>query len=65
MFLTRRLVRLKFFHLRAIHMLHNLIRLPFLKAETQPLVRVIFVIRLILVVLDLDKVAVDGGWVEG
>ena len=46
-------------------MLHNLIRLPFLEAETQPLVRVILVIRLIFVVLDLDEVAVDGGCVEG
>ena len=27
--------------------------------------RVVLVIRLIFMVLDLDEVAVDGGWVEG
>lgn len=62
--LTRPLIRLEFFHLRAVHVLHDLICLPFLEAETQTLVRVVLVIRLILVVLDLDEFAVDGGWVE-
>ena len=46
-------------------MLHNLICLPFLKAEAETLVRIVLVIRLIFVKLDLDEVAVDGGWVEG
>ena len=64
MLLARPLIRLKLLHLRTIHELHDLIRLPFLEAKTQPLVRVVLVIRLILVVLDLDEVALDGGWVE-
>ena len=64
MLLTRTLIRLKLLHLRAVHVLHNLICLPFLEAKPQTLVRVVLVIRLILVVLDLDEVAVDGGWVE-
>lgn len=62
--LPRALIRLKLLHLRAVHVLHNLICLPFLEAEPQTLVRIVLVIRLILVILDLDKVAVDGGWVE-
>ena len=45
-------------------MLHHLICLPLLKAETQTLVRIVLVVRLIFVVLDLDEVAVDCGWVE-
>ena len=62
--LARPLIRLKLLHLRTVHMLHNLICLPLLEGETQTLVRVVLVIRLILVVLDLDEVAVDGGRVE-
>ena len=46
-------------------MLHDLIRLPLLESETQPLVRVVLVVGLVLVVLDLDEVGVDGGGVEG
>lgn len=65
MLLTRPLVRLEFRHLGAVHVLHDLIRLPFLEAETQTLMRVVLVVGLILVVFDLDEVAVDGGRVEG
>ena len=46
-------------------MLHHLVCLPLLEAETEALMRVVLVVRLIFVVLDLDEVAVDGGWVEG
>ena len=65
MLLPRPLVRLKLLHLGAIHVLHDLIRLPLLEAEPQPLVRVVLVVGLVLVVLDLDEVAVDGSGVEG
>lgn len=65
MLLAGPLIRFKLLHLRTIHMLHDLIRLPLLEGEAQPLVGVIFVVGLILVVLDLDEVAVDGGRVEG
>lgn len=65
MLLAGPLVRLKLLHLRAVHMLHDLISLPLLEGEPQALVRVVLVIRLVLVVLDLDEVAVDGGRVEG
>ena len=64
MLLASALVHLKLLHLRAIHELHNLIRLPFLEAEAQTFMRVILVVGLILVVLDLDEVAVNGGRVE-
>ena len=64
MLFSRPLICLKLLHLGAIHVLHNLICLPFLKAETQTLMRIVLVIRLIFVVLDLDEIAVDGGWVE-
>ena len=46
-------------------MLHDLIGLPLLEAEAQPLVRIVLVVGLVLVVLDLDEVALDGGGVEG
>ena len=64
MLLPRPLVRLKLLHLGTVHELHDLIRLPFLEAESQPLVRIVLVVCLILVVLDLNEVAVDGGRVE-
>ena len=62
--LPRAFIRFELLHLRAIHVLHHLIRLPFLEAEPQTLVRVVLVVRLVLVVLDLDEVAVDGGRVK-
>ena len=65
MLFARSLISLKLLHLGAVHVLHDLVCLPFLNTETETLVRVVLVIRLIFVVLDLDKVAVDGGWVEG
>lgn len=64
MLLSRALIRFKLLHLRTVHVLHHLICLPFLKAETQTLVRIVLVVRLIFVVLDLDEVAVNGGRVE-
>lgn len=51
--------------LRAVHMLHDLVGLPLLEAEAKTLMRVVLVVRLILVVLDLDEIAVDGSGVEG
>ena len=65
MLLPRPLIRLEFHHLGAIHMLHDLIRLPLLEAEAQTLMRVVLIVGLILVVFDLDEVAVDGGRVQG
>ena len=62
--LPRAFIRFKFLHLGAIHVLHHLICLPFLEAESQTFVGVVLVVRLVLVVLDLDEVAVDGGWVK-
>ena len=65
MLFTRSLISLKLLHLGAVHVLHDLVCLPFLEGETETLVRVVLVVRLIFVILDLDEVAVDGGWVEG
>ena len=65
MLFTRSFISLKLLHLGAVHLLHDLVCLPLLKAETETLVRVVLVIRLIFVIFDLDEVAVDGGWVEG
>ena len=53
------LIRLKDMHLRRIHMLHHGIRLPLLEAEAETLMRIIFVVRLVLVVLHLDEIAID------
>lgn len=57
-------IPLKRRHLLAIHMLGHLIRLPLLERRAQPLVRVVLVVRLILMVLDADEVAIDGIWVQ-
>ena len=46
-------------------MLHDGIGLPLLEAEAQPLVGVVLVVGLVLVVLELDEIAVDGGGVKG
>ena len=64
MLLARAFIRLEFFYLRAVHKLHHLIGLPFLEAEPQPLVTIVLVVSLVLVILDLNKVAVNGRWVE-
>lgn len=40
-------------------MLHHRIGLPLLEAEPQALMRIVFVIGLVLVVFDLDELAVD------
>lgn len=65
MLLRRALVGLEFFHLGAVHVLHDLVGLPLFEAEAEALVRVVLVVGLVLVVLDLDEVAVDGGGGEG
>ena len=59
------LIGLKHFHFLTIHKLHHLISLPLLETEPQPLMTVIFIVGLILVVLDLDKVAVYRSGVKG
>lgn len=65
MLLGSPLIGLKLLHLGTVHVLHDLIGLPLLEAEAQPLVRIVLVVGLVLVVLDLDEVALDGGGVEG
>ncbi len=65
MLLPRALVGLKLLHLRAIHVLHDLVRLPLLEAEAQAFVAVVLVVGLVFVVLDLDEVGVYGCGVEG
>ena len=65
MFLPRALISFKRRHLRTIHILHDLIGLPLLEAEAQPLMGVVFVVGLVLVVFHLDEVGVYGGGVEG
>ena len=47
-----------------VHMLRDLISLPFLEAKTDAFMRVVLVVGLILVVLNLDKVRVDGGGIK-
>lgn len=64
MFLASVLVRLESRHLLAIHMLRNLICLPFLEAEAESFMTVIFIICLILVVLHSYEVAVHSFGVE-
>jgi len=64
MLLGRTLVCLKSLDLRAIHKLHDLIRLPFLEAESQTLMRIVLIVGLIFMVLDLDEVTIDGSGVE-
>ncbi len=59
------LIRLKLLHLRTIHMLHNLIRLPLLKTESQSFVGIVFIIGLVFVVFYLNEVGVYRGGVEG
>lgn len=63
--LPRPLILLKRLHLRAIHMLHDLIGLPLLETKPEPLVAVVFVVGLVFVVFDADEVGVFGGRVEG
>lgn len=58
------LVRLELLDLLAIHVLHDLIGLPFLEREADAFVRVVFVVGLILVELDADEVRLDRLGVE-
>lgn len=51
--------------LLAVHVLHDLIGLPFLEAEAEAFVRVVLVVGLILVVLDPDEVGVDRFGIKG
>ena len=62
--LSRTLIRLELLHLRTIHMLHNLVRLPLLKTESQPFVGIIFIVSLIFVVFYPNEVGVCGGGLE-
>lgn len=59
------LVSFELFDLGAIHVLHNLVGLPFLEAEAKAFMRVVLVIGLIFVVFDLDEIRVLGGRVQG
>lgn len=56
MLLPGPLIRLKLLHLRALHQLHDIIRLPLLKAKPQTVMTIILLIRLILMILDLHEV---------
>ena len=58
------LVGLEFGDLWTIHVLHNLVRLPFFEAEAKPFVRIILVVSLVLMILDLDEVRVDRCWIQ-
>ena len=64
MFLACPLICLEQLHLLAIHVLHNVIRLPLLESKPKSLMRVILVIRLVLVILDLYEVAVYGRGIQ-
>lgn len=64
-FLGSVLVLLKVLHLFAIHVLHDIIRLPLLEAETETFMAVVLVVCLILMVLDLNKVRVYSVGIEG
>lgn len=46
-------------------MLHDLIRLPLLKAKPQPLMAIILIVRLVLVIFDLDEIAIHSSGIEG
>lgn len=67
----------------AVHILHNVVSLPFLETEANALIcqelaceqpkgyldcskhtRVILIIRLILVILDLDEIRVHRSWIQ-
>ena len=63
-FLVGALVGLEFLDFGTIHVLYHLICLPFLEAEAETLVRVVFVVLLVFVVFYLDEVGVDGVGVE-
>ena len=62
--LGRPLIRFELLHFWTIHMLHDLIRLPLLKAESQPFVGIIFIISLIFVIFYPNEVGVCGGGLE-
>jgi hypothetical protein len=62
--LLRRFISLEVFHFLAVHVLHDSICLPLLKAKTDPFVTIIFIIGLIFVVFNLNEVRVDGVRVE-
>lgn len=55
-FLGRSFINLELFHPWAVHILHHIICLPLLEA---------FAVGLVLVMLDLNKVRVDGVRVDG
>ena len=63
--LSRVLVLDEVFYLGRVHQLDDVVSLPLLEAEAQAFVRIVFVVCLIFMVLDLDKVRVYGVRVEG
>lgn len=64
MFLRRALILLKLLQLGRVHMLHHMVRLPLLEVKPQPLMRVIFIVRLILMILDLHEIAIQRRGVQ-
>ena len=58
------IILLEELHVLAVHLTRDLVRLPLLEREPGPGVRVILGVRLVLVVLDADEVAVNRGGVE-
>lgn len=58
------LVCLEMLDFFARHDLDHIVGLPLLEDKPQPLVRIVFLICLVLVVLDLDKVRVDSVWIK-
>jgi hypothetical protein len=58
MLLIRPFILFKLLQLRRIHMLNHIIRLPLLEAKSHALMAIILIIGLVLVVLDLHKLAV-------
>lgn len=65
MLLAGPFIGLELLHLLAVHVLHDLIGLPFLETEPHAFVRVVLVVGLIFVVFDLNEVGIDGLWIKG
>jgi len=58
------LVFIKVLHLFAVHVLHDVVCLPFLEAETNALMTIVLVVGLVLVVLDLNEIRIDRVRIE-
>lgn len=50
---------------RLVHPIRNMVGLPLLEVKPNPLVRIIFLVRLVFVVLDLHEVAVLRSGIKG